>query len=335
MKSEVNTRTCKLERPVFLLGAHKSGTSLLRSLLDGHPSLSVFPRETHFFQYAGYWVDYALRSAVPFERSVDALVKTFRGYLEELQRDTNPFSDSPGIVVWDADRFEAYFRGCDISRPPRLFAAYLNALYYSQHSNTLPSGVRVVEKSVENAEYASPLMHMFPDARCLHIVRNPYATVVALRRMKCQRGYIRLRRIAESLYNSWYYLIKNMDTVDPYLVVRYEDLLEDNVNTMTSVASYLEIDIVDSLFEPTVLGRQWSGNSTSGIRLNGVSTAPLEAWRSIITDFEVHLVNQIAGPIFDRFGYKKLEPRRRSYWPVRGESLHVYLSNRFCLGKWS
>ena len=34
---------------VFILGQHKSGSSLLRSLLDGHPDLFVIPVETHYF----------------------------------------------------------------------------------------------------------------------------------------------------------------------------------------------------------------------------------------------------------------------------------------------
>ena len=32
-------------RPVFICGAHRSGTTLLRNLLDGHPALGVLPSE--------------------------------------------------------------------------------------------------------------------------------------------------------------------------------------------------------------------------------------------------------------------------------------------------
>ena len=46
--------------PIFLLGSHKSGTSLLRSLLDGHPDLDVLPREAHFFPTHGYASGYSV-----------------------------------------------------------------------------------------------------------------------------------------------------------------------------------------------------------------------------------------------------------------------------------
>ena len=42
-----------LERPVFVVGYPKSGTTLVVSLLDGHPQLVVFPEETEFMRAIG------------------------------------------------------------------------------------------------------------------------------------------------------------------------------------------------------------------------------------------------------------------------------------------
>ncbi|MGI8607235.1 MAG: sulfotransferase, partial [Gaiellaceae bacterium] len=58
----------ELKRPVFILGAHKSGTSLLRSLLDATPGFFVLPKEPHFFAYSGRWIDYPLRRRQPRSR---------------------------------------------------------------------------------------------------------------------------------------------------------------------------------------------------------------------------------------------------------------------------
>lgn len=38
------------ERPVFICGHPKSGTTLVRALVDDHPELVVFPEETSFFR---------------------------------------------------------------------------------------------------------------------------------------------------------------------------------------------------------------------------------------------------------------------------------------------
>jgi hypothetical protein len=37
-----------VQSPVFICGVHRSGTTLMRDLLDGHPVLSVLPSEGSF-----------------------------------------------------------------------------------------------------------------------------------------------------------------------------------------------------------------------------------------------------------------------------------------------
>ena len=41
-----------MKKVVFIAGNAKSGTTLVQSLLDGHPSLSVIPIELKFFKFA-------------------------------------------------------------------------------------------------------------------------------------------------------------------------------------------------------------------------------------------------------------------------------------------
>ena len=68
--------------PVFILGSHKSGTSLLRSLLDSHPKLYIIPFETHFIASLGRWVQYSYRRQKPnenFEFS-EKLLETLKKY---------------------------------------------------------------------------------------------------------------------------------------------------------------------------------------------------------------------------------------------------------------
>ena len=38
------------DRPVFICGHPKAGTSLLRNLMDSHPQLVVYPEESVFFR---------------------------------------------------------------------------------------------------------------------------------------------------------------------------------------------------------------------------------------------------------------------------------------------
>ena len=77
--------------PVFILGSHKSGTSLLRSLLDSHPELYVIPFETHFMASLGRWVQYSYRRQTPHEnvKFSEKLLETLKKYSNSKDRQTD------------------------------------------------------------------------------------------------------------------------------------------------------------------------------------------------------------------------------------------------------
>jgi protein-tyrosine sulfotransferase len=328
----------RLRAPIFLLGSHKSGTSLLRSLLDGHEQLVVFPKETDFFQSTGHWVDYALRRSLPVASdragALEGLIRNIETYSRAID---DPYSDSPGFAGYDLDRFVSYVKSAAPATGRELFEAYAGGLSYSLLGDALADQVRIVDKSVVYAEYARVLRSMFPDCLFVHIVRDPYAAVVAIRKALVSRSrrwrpyYPPMGRVAMALHNSYYYLVRNQAELDGYLVLKYEDLIEDTEGSMRHAAGFLGIDFAQSLLTPTCLGRQWEGNSTSGERFGGVSRAPLEAWRKSINHFEIELANRIAAQVVERYGYERVSRSRSISMPVWGEGVRTYLHNRALL----
>ncbi len=339
------------DSPVFLLGSHKSGTSLLRALLDGHEQLEVLPRETHFFALMGYWIDYGLKRQWPCPETGN-LRDRFVGHVRdraadlELRVATGPFSDAPDFAGYNADAFERAFNPPADSSPRRLFEMFMGALHLAHTGQELAPGARVVEKSVENAEFVDHIRDMFPAAKFVHIVRNPYAALVAIRRARSQEGrYPAMQPVIDSLTNSAYFLYRNRKrhADGSYLVIRYEDLLRDPSTAMQLVVDHLGIDYADSLLHPTAGGRTWEGNSTSRSSqggFTGISTAPIDAWRAHISGFEIALVNHWLGPVFDGFGYERLQSPARRHGLRRlvgrdglpRESLTTFLQNRALLG---
>jgi hypothetical protein len=320
-----------LSSPIFILGCHKSGTSLLRSLLDGHGELVVFPREVHFFHHAGAWIDYPLRGALPVERDKAAFMASVVKRMEGARRNIDPYADSPSSIRYDIERFTSCFGAFEPKTLTELYEAFAASLYYSLFGGHLSNGARIVDKSVENSEYAATLRWMFPDCSFIHIVRNPYATIVAIRRSRGRKGYPEMDKAARSLYNSSYQLFKNRMYLDRYLVLRYEDLVNNTRAVMSQVSDFLHIRFIDDLLAPSVLSTPWQGNSTSNTPFSGVSDLPLAAWKEKIYDFEIHLVNRIAGPVLQEYGYEKMVPQRSSHRRVKGETLLTYIKNRVLL----
>ena len=314
--------------PIFILGAHKSGSSLLRSLLDGHPDLFVLPFEAHFFQLAHYWVDYRSRSSRPPALSFTEAIEEYTRNVTHYNSTNDPTSDANLVGAFDIDRFKLDIENTPANCFSDLIVNYIKASYAALVGQKAPEDLRFVEKSVESAEFALDLKSLFPNAKFVHILRNPYSNLVAFRRHTGKSHYPVLASVLFSLNNSYYYLYKNQRLIDDYRVVRYEDLLTASEKVMREVADYLEIPFLDCLLQPTVLGKPWLGNSSRGLKFLGISPKNLDLWKEEINHLEKYYVNKYFSFILDDYGYSRTSIDRSYLFPVAREKVSTYLLNR-------
>lgn len=320
------------QHPIFLLGAHKSGTSLLRSLFDGHSGLFVIPNEAHFFQHLGYWVDYKLRRSLPRpDLTIDEIKNRLVDWIEYSNRVFHPQADSDTRGLWDVAKFREVL---EASLPAavnekEMIESYVTAMYASLYHEKLSDQLRIVEKSVENAEFAIQLKSFYPEARMIHIVRNPYSNIVSIRKYKTNDGrFPSLKRIVAALYNSYYFLDKNRKIIgDDYFIVRYEDLVQNPEAVISRMVKFLGIANEDILTRPTLQGKAWQGNSTTAEKFSGISSKTLNNWKRTITPLEVNLVNRLFSSVLAQYDYEKL-PDGPYLRRNKKEALKTYISNR-------
>ena len=323
-----------MQRPIFILGAHKSGTSLLRSLFDGHPDLITVPVEAHFFQHAAWWVDYAYRRTLPVPVDREGFIDRATRWVQRCNTSEDPQGDSVARGVFDVPRFRASLTAAlpPSSHPREAPALYLEAYFSALHESVWgrppEAGRRFVEKSVEHAEFAADLHAFFPDARFVHLVRNPYANLVSLRAYKADGRYPWIGPAIRSLYNAFYFLYRNRRRIAPYHVLTYEDLVQHPERSVEALCAFLDLDRRDSLLQPTFLGRPWGGNSTSDVTFTGISAARIARWRDDILPLEAALVNKYLPHVLRDFGYERFEPTGSVYRRAPGEPLKHYLANR-------
>ncbi|ACL71029.1 sulfotransferase family protein [Halothermothrix orenii] len=320
------------KNPIFILGAHKSGTSLLRSLFDGHSELFVIPIEAHFFQHNGYWVDYGIRRQYPENINEKQIINNYIEWIDKSNTTPGGFADSDTRGLWDITKFkEKIKQGTDYSNIKKSIENYIEAMYYSLYNEELPNDIRVVEKSVENAEFAIELKKIFPNAKFVHIIRNPYSNLVSIRKFKSKRGYPFLKRIIASLYNSYYFLEKNQRIITKdYLVIKYEDLVTKPKKIINEISDFLDIAKEEILYKPTVQGQQWHGNSTTGKKFKTISSERLFKWKEEINPLEVRIINKKFKYIIDKYNYNFYENKNKKHllYPAKQEGLKVYIANR-------
>ncbi len=318
------------QEPIFLLGAHKSGTSLLRSIFDGHSKLFVIPIEAHFFPLTGYWVEYEYWKQKPTQLSTDKIVEKLTSWITTCNNAEDRLSDSVAKGIFNVQHFKNHISELTTDANEKIrIERYFESIYFSLFGKAPSENLRIVEKSVENPEVAVYYQKIFPKAKFIHIVRNPYANIVSLRKFKSVKyGYPLMPRVIRTLQNSYYYLYKNQQIIENYKVIKYEALVENPRAIIADLCDFLSIDFEDTLMTPSFLGKPWSGNSTTGKLFKGIEASNLNRWQQEIYPMEVFFINKLFRHVLHKYGYKIFE-QSGSFWRrAKNENLQRYIYNR-------
>lgn len=350
------------DEPIFVVGHVKSGTTLVQSLLDGHPGLFVLPLELKFLQHANVPTlppGNRARGGLPSHRTPYKQAELEPGrVLEEVLGNADPADFLAGrpmsrnlpLESWAFDR-ERFRRRIDRADRSSLRAAFVDLAeaFHDAHraaaeeedgddragddrEDGTPASTRLVEKTPQQEEHARELTRWFPDARFVHVLRSPYAVVNSEARDKTVHRS-RRHRIYRPLAKSLYFLERNRRYLDRYRMIRFEDVVLETESTMRELADFLELPFRPSMLRPTVAGRPWGGNSrTVDGEFDGVDPRPVDAFRDQIAPLDVALVNRYFGPALERHGYDRLpDPGWRKWLPVGLEPPNLYVGNRVLL----
>jgi hypothetical protein len=258
------------QRPVFVCGAARSGTTLLRDLLDGHPQLAVVPTESLFYTYLEPAL-FALRpdshSSYLGRRWLERLVVPPPYWL--LGCSAQPKSPyvtfARAFAGWwqvPAQRRDARFSSWPIAALALAYAQSLGG------GNLPPTAQMWVEKTPGSERFLWRIWRDFPRAKVIHIVRRPEAVLASIKGMRPQERSRRhtllhiVRHMAPS-YRAAAECARHLPKAR-YCLVRYEDLTADPDAVMFEIANFLGIDRAPSLLQPTVAGRPATNNTSFG-----------------------------------------------------------------------
>jgi hypothetical protein len=318
--------------PVFILGIHKSGTSLLRNLLDGHPELTVVPIETHFPLCSGLPTLYPrILPPLAAPSVVGTLNAGMRQILESYNISSDPRADAFLPQMADLDAFDEVMASITtaMNRAEQWHISMYAVLKAYGVGKPDPTKA-IVEKCVRNLEHAMWLHAIFPTARFIFITRNPYANLHSMRRFFAPDGYFPSLSQPLRVVEMGFHFAALYQQILPNLrIVRYEDLVSEPMQQMTLIAEHLDIGMNDSMLRPSSLGADWKGNSTTGVTMDGVSSERLNKWQSTITPIEVDLVNR-SRIIQEHMAHWSYAPfsRGNSFQWNKGETVRTYLRNR-------
>jgi hypothetical protein len=277
--------------PVLLCGHPKSGTTLLVSLLDGHPDLLVFPEEMKFREVIarGNMED---KIAFLLNRSgarIPGLGEVnfpsgFRdyssidgeAYLRDLKRRFSEAGSDEALFCAVFDNWMEYTGRCAADRP----------LY-------------MIEKTPGNEYLRDTFRAWFPGTRFIHIVRDPRDNFASYRRKQPGRH---LLEFADDWRQSSRLALSRSDSED-YLVIKYEDLVAASRDVMSRVSEFLGIDFAESLLTPTRYGTTWSGNSMFGDNKGAIHKNACGRYREHLKAGEIRTLERYLCSEMAKLGY--------------------------------
>jgi hypothetical protein len=280
-------------RGLFVGGCPKSGTTLLLSLLDGHPKLVVLPEETHFLDKRPHYLaldSYQAKSRGLLEESGLRLLA--QGRFARFGRSGEaPSADLRDYGGFDHQRFTrlaAYSAEQPWINDSLLFSETVRAYAITIGCNWRDC-VRWVEKSTSNEACSDALFGLFPEAKLLQVVRDPRAVFASRKKrlLNISGCYSKAHRLLRGWNQSSRQILKLMERRDQYLVLRYEDLIQDPRESLEGVCRFIGIEFLPELLSPTRAGRQWEGNSSFHSAFNGISAQPVDYWKSELTADEI------------------------------------------------
>lgn len=275
--------------PFFIVGASRSGTTMLRLLLNAHSRLFV-PRELKYFPRVGLAPgDADWRRPAADRAEMERFVARYFEVRKTLFEDVDPQSLVDSILSSTTLDY----------RVP--YVAAMNAL--TRHHDK----VRWGEKTPANLFYCDILADMFPDARFVYIVRDPRAVVNSMNgiRYYSDDTALNARNWFQSATDGYELLVSSVPD-SQRTVVRYQDLVSDPANTLRGLMAFL-----GEAYEPSMLSfyedskKHMPDQIRSPLVTAPVSKENAEKWRDQLDATQVAIIEDICGNAMDRFGFAR------------------------------
>jgi len=297
---------------IFVVGASRSGTSLMRHLLERSDRIAL-ARENHFLGHlrASEGARYYFRAEgdLADDGTMRRIVELI--YSGEYQRRSRwrEISTFWHWLIKTVPADEMTERLLAAERTERgVFTAFLRA-----YADRLGRPI-IGEKTPAHVRYVDTLLEWFPSARVIHMLRDPRAVYVSdlrRRRNKLRKPYSWLAKVPGALP-----LVLLFQTVmvwrdavrrhrlyaarypDRYRLVRFEDLVREPDKTLRALYAFLSVEMPADATQVSVVSQGFRGGE------EGLDAAAATRWRSHISPLALRAIDLLLRPELRRLGYE-------------------------------
>ena len=291
----------------FVVGVGRSGTTLLRMMLDSHPELAI-PPETHFLNpliQASGRLRFNARTAT-------------REIVHDERRRWNDFGLTEDDLLVSMQAVER-FNTADAMRA--FYRAYAEKHGKLRWGDKTPDYIRKMRK----------LQKTLPEARFIHVIRDGRDAGLSQNARIIKRGKdpVPAREMARRWRKRIVKSRVDAEEVEHYLEIRYEDLVADTENALRRVCGHIELDFDPAMLTyyeraeerlqemagalPAKKGRP-EREAGERIQAHALTMKPpdperLAVWKREMTPEENAEFENAAGYLLDDLGYETATPK--------------------------
>jgi hypothetical protein len=276
MQSQTETSPSAIRElsPFFIVGCGRSGTTLLRTMLNHHPAVAI-PLESLFI------IDYFRAESLV---DIDRFRRLVLGEYE--------------LSEWEMPVTSADLADCQTLTE---LINRLHELYLTQQGKTIWG-----QKTPRFVRYGDLLKTAYLQSRFVHVLRDPRAVTSSLIRSNVHNSnaYFAAHRWLKDVQAG---LALREQYPEDVLEITYEDLVSDTEPVLRQVCDFLGLS-----FDPAMLTYYETGQAEYSpyyaqihTRLNQPPNKErIYAWRKNLSDEEIALVEHICGAVMQPLGYE-------------------------------
>ncbi|TFH33726.1 MAG: sulfotransferase [Anaerolineales bacterium] len=261
------------QAPIFIVGCGRSGTTLLRNFIHAHPEIAIPPESLFIIDY--------LRAAG--HSDIHALIRLILG--------------EPEIREWGLSLRLVDLEDCKMVPQviERLHLLYAHSMKKRRWGQKTPRFIRHLEL----------LGNHFPEAKFIHLIRDPRAVANSLIRSDVHRStpYHAAKRWMMDVGAGLAY---EQAFPERIMRIRYEDLVSRPEDTLTSVFGFLEMDYYPYLLHNTSGDADYS-KFYENIHANlnrPVSADHVKRWTTELSPGAIETIEIICAELMERMGYE-------------------------------
>jgi hypothetical protein len=277
--------------PIFIVGCGRSGTTLLRLIINRHPELAIFGETGAFFRDRKY-------AFLSNPRALNRFIKDWRIVVE--QESPYPRLMSSGSLIKSLSRAESYAATMSL-----IMEEFAEAEKKSVWGEKTPSHVLQLPK----------LFTAYPKARVIHITRDPRA-VVSSASVYLDHGNFNRANI----YRTACHWVRCERAIDSFIakspekiaLVRYEELVTRPESIVCDLCGFLGVQYDNKMLDISSTAQRYAPKTSAGGDimshqlglLRNVNADSLDKWRTALSPELIALIESATAPWFERRGYQ-------------------------------